>query len=40
MKKTDTTEYDILLQMLTEVISEDVASSPSEKGGDELGEVA
>lgn len=40
MSKQDTTEYDILLQMLTEVISADIASSPSEKGGDVFGEVA
>jgi hypothetical protein len=40
MSKIDTTEYNILLQLLTDIVTEDVDTSPSLKGGDELGKVA
>ena len=40
MAKKDTTEYDILLQMLSDIVIDEIESTPCEKGGDDLGDVA
>jgi len=40
MKKTDTTEYEILLQMLSDIVTHEIESPSYEKGGDDLGDVA